>query len=126
MRQESLPKGRGPSPLGPLLLVLALLSGCAANHQEGGGAGPLITWYQDVISPVDGDRCPMMPSCSHYAQEAFRKHGWFWGWIMASERLMRCGHDEIHLSVPVVGAGGIHYADPLSANDFWFSERKAR
>ncbi len=121
----SLPNGRGPAPLGPLLLALAFLSGCAAGHPGDGASGPLIAWYQDVISPVDGDRCPMAPSCSHYAQEAFRKHGWFWGWIMTSERLMRCGHDEIHLSPPVVAADGIHYADPLSANDFWFSERKA-
>lgn len=67
----------------------------------------------------------MHPSCSHYAQEAFSRHGWFLGWILTSERLMRCGHDEIHLAEPIWTIDGLRYVDPLSSNDFWWTERKA-
>jgi hypothetical protein len=59
----------------------------------------------------------MVPSCSAYAGEAFRRHGWFWGWIMTCERLIRCGRDEIHLSPGVIHNGRIQTWDPVEANE---------
>lgn len=49
--------------------------------------------YTQYISPVDGDRCPMSPSCSEYALKEFAKHGFFLGFIKTTDRLIRCGND---------------------------------
>lgn len=82
-----------------------------------------IRFYQDHISAADGNRCPMTPSCSEYAARAIEKHGPIIGWIMASDRLIRCGRDEVKIS-PSVRINGMDYtADPVSANDFWWFTR---
>jgi len=78
-----------------------------------------IKFYQDYISSVDGNRCPMHPTCSQYCIEAFKKHGAFLGWFMCSDRLMRCGRDENKLSDPVWIDGKKRTYDPVSNNDFW-------
>jgi putative membrane protein insertion efficiency factor len=78
-----------------------------------------IKFYQDYISSVDGNRCPMHPTCSQYCIEAFKKHGTFLGWIMCSDRLIRCGRDENKLSDPVWIDGVKRSYDPVSNNDFW-------
>jgi putative membrane protein insertion efficiency factor len=78
-----------------------------------------IKLYQDYISSVDGNRCPMYPTCSQYCIEAFKKHGTFLGWIMCSDRLIRCGRDEKKLSDPVWIDGEKRSYDPVSNNDFW-------
>ena len=39
-------------------------------------------FYQKFISPVDGDRCQMYPTCSTYSKNAIKKHGYFIGWII--------------------------------------------
>ena len=78
-----------------------------------------IKFYQDYISSVDGNRCLMHPTCSQYCIEAFEKHGTFLGWIMCSDRLIRCGRDENKLSDPVWIDGVKRSYDPVSNNDFW-------
>lgn len=79
-----------------------------------------IKFYRDYISRADGDRCPMHPSCSQYCIEAFKKHGSLLGWIMCSDRLVRCGRDEKKLSAPVWINGEKRIYDPVSNNDFWW------
>jgi hypothetical protein len=82
-------------------------------------SSPLI-FFQRVISRADGDRCPMAPSCSHYAATVFKKHHPVTAWVLTCDRLLRCGHDEVRLS-PRVWAGGRWRAfDPVSANTFWW------
>ena len=76
--------------------------------------------YRDYISSADGDRCPMYPTCSQYCIEAIKKHGPVMGWIMCSDRLMRCGRDETKLSAPVWINGEKHTYDPVSNNVFWW------
>jgi len=83
-----------------------------------------IEFYQEHISKADGDRCPMYPSCSAYASQAIEKHGLAMGWIMACDRLVRCGRDEVHLSDKIVVNGNKHVFDPVKANDFWWFEKK--
>jgi putative membrane protein insertion efficiency factor len=78
-----------------------------------------IKFYQDYISSVDGNRCPMHPTCSQYCSETFKKHGALLGWIMCSDRLIRCGRDENKLSEPVWIDGEKRSYDPVSNNDFW-------
>jgi len=75
-----------------------------------------------AVSAVDGNRCPMSPTCSAYGLQALEKHGLFIGSIMTVDRLMR-EMDERDL-VPLIQADReYHYDDPVGANDFWwFSE----
>ena len=79
-----------------------------------------IEFYRNYISGADGNRCPMYPSCSQYCMEAFKKHGPFLGWIMCSDRLMRCGRDETKVSPPILINGETLSFDPLNNNDFWW------
>jgi putative component of membrane protein insertase Oxa1/YidC/SpoIIIJ protein YidD len=80
-----------------------------------------IGFFRQVLSKADGDRCPMHPSCSTYALESLQKHGALIGWVMACDRLLRCGHDEVHLA-PAVRIGQRPRAyDPVANNDFWWS-----
>lgn len=83
----------------------------------------LVRFYQDYISAVDGDRCPMVPSCSEYAKRCVKKHGVIMGWIMGADRLVRCGRDEVKTARPVWINGRKYLADPVENNDFWWSEK---
>lgn len=78
-----------------------------------------IKFYRDCISSADGNRCPMHPTCSQYCIEAFEKHGHIMGWIMCSDRLLRCGRDETKLSGPIWIDNVKRSYDPVSNNDFW-------
>lgn len=81
---------------------------------------PIIRFYQTHISRADGNRCPMYPSCSHYTAQALKTHGPVMGWIMACDRLLRCGRSETRLSHQVRAHGRTLTFDPLEANDFWW------
>lgn len=83
---------------------------------------PPIKFFQKYISRADGDRCPMYPSCSHYASQAFKRHGAMKGWILTCDRLLRCGHDEVRLSPKVRVKGKPRTYDPVKANTRWWSK----
>lgn len=61
----------------------------------------LIKFYKRFISPLFPSVCKYHPTCSTYAYQAYEKHGFFKGTILASWRLMRCnpwsmgGIDEV-------------------------------
>jgi len=86
---------------------------------KGYEAPSAIKFYQKYISGIDGDRCSMYPSCSHYSGQAIKKHGWLKGWIMTCDRLMRCGRDEAKISPPIMVKGQRHTYDTLDRNDIW-------
>lgn len=50
----------------------------------------LIEFYRKFISPLFPARCKYYPSCSAYAQQAFKKHGFFKGFILSGWRILRC------------------------------------
>ena len=50
----------------------------------------VITVYQKTISPFTPAACRYTPTCSHYAQEALRKHGALKGSWLAARRILRC------------------------------------
>lgn len=50
----------------------------------------LIRWYRRFVSPLLGAHCRYYPSCSQYAMEAVRLHGFVRGWWLALRRLARC------------------------------------
>ena len=45
--------------------------------------------YRQILSPMLGARCRFHPSCSSYAQDALRRHGWR-GTVLAGRRILRC------------------------------------
>jgi len=60
----------------------------------------VIRYYQKRISKKLGNRCVFDPSCSHFAESAFRKKGLIKGMILTTKRLFSCrpengGIDEI-------------------------------
>jgi len=79
----------------------------------------LASFFRDVISPVDGDRCPSLPTCSSYSVSAFKKHGFFTGWLMTVDRLIHEGN-EGSVSPSVYHKGRLRTLDPVENNDYWW------
>ena len=50
----------------------------------------LIAVWRRVFAPLLGPRCRFYPSCSHYAAEALREHGFLHGTALLVQRLARC------------------------------------
>lgn len=50
----------------------------------------LLRLYKRWISPLLGQRCRFLPTCSEYAMEAIDLHGPFKGSWLAARRLARC------------------------------------
>lgn len=61
------------------------------------GVIKLIRLYQHRFAHKLGNRCVFDPSCSHYAEMAFRKNGFWKGGKQTIQRLLRCkpGHGGI-------------------------------
>lgn len=53
----------------------------------------VIWFHQNIISPCDGPRSHYKPSSSSYMLQAIRKHGFFKGYIMGCDRLLRENSD---------------------------------
>lgn len=51
----------------------------------------LIRMYQHLVSPCLPSNCIYSPSCSNYAVEAYRRHGFWRGTWATCRRLVRCG-----------------------------------
>jgi putative component of membrane protein insertase Oxa1/YidC/SpoIIIJ protein YidD len=127
--------GRWPYRLFIILTALLLFS-LSAVIAQADEIGPLSashpsetpTWsspllfFQRVISRADGDRCPMYPSCSHYAATVFKRFNPVTAWILTCDRLLRCGHDETRTAPQVLVNGAPHAYDPVEANTFWWRD----
>ncbi len=50
----------------------------------------VVRFYQAAISPYTPSSCRYSPTCSHYAIEAFHKHGVFSGGLLAIKRILSC------------------------------------
>ena len=82
----------------------------------------LITFFQKVISPVDGATCDFYPTCSTYAKQALEKHGLVIGLAMANERVNRYHSPE---GYELIYKFDRYYIfDPVENNDFWFVHEK--
>jgi len=71
--------GSAMAPRGPLE-TRAVKTYLPAKAGEPSGVGTsvfqsLLRFYRKVISPVDGDRCVMAPTCSLYSHQALETHG---------------------------------------------------
>lgn len=72
----------------------------------------VIRWYRTAISPRLGSRCVFVPSCSHYAEQAFRNRGFLMGFVMTCKRLLRCR----------AGAGGNDFVKDKTGGEVWSTE----
>lgn len=64
----------------------------AGQPRDTGPFSWMIRLYQRHISPINGGRCPMYPSCSRFAAQAVEEEG-AKGFLMTFDRLLRCGRD---------------------------------
>ncbi|MBN2381621.1 membrane protein insertion efficiency factor YidD [bacterium] len=74
--------------------------------------------YNTYLTTIDGRECPCYPSCSAYAIQAVKKHGFFAGTLFFIDRLIH-ESDEIHRSSLILLPQGLKVFDPLESNDFW-------
>ena len=79
--------------------------------------------FQKYISPVDGARCPMYPTCSSYSLQALHKHGALLGTFLTVDRLYHEG-DPHEQRKPIDKWGFIRFDDPLVNNDFWLQQSR--
>jgi len=67
-------------------------------------AEKLIRFHQTVISPVDGPRSHFRPCSSSYMLRAIRRHGFFEGFILGCDRLLRENEDAwVYRTIEVDG-----------------------
>jgi hypothetical protein len=78
-----------------------------------------LRFYQRFITHIDGDRCPMYPTCSAYSVHAFRKHGPVIGVVMTADRLLHEIDEQRYVPLRRIG-NRLRYDDPLGNNDFWW------
>lgn len=50
----------------------------------------LIHVYRYLASPWVGNQCRFYPTCSHYAEEALKAHGFLKGGYLSARRLIKC------------------------------------
>ena len=101
----------------------------SSPSEEASGFNPaqwLLSIYQNHISPVNGGRCPSYPSCSSYAEQAIKKHGFFIGWMMTVDRLIHEGKEETAVSPYIYSDGELLILDPVENNDFWWYPRDGK
>ena len=70
----------------------------------------IIKIYQFFISPILGNRCRFLPSCSEYFIKALNSHGLIKGFKLGTKRLLRC-----HPFSKLGGGDGIDFV-PISKN----------
>lgn len=50
----------------------------------------LIMLYRGLISPLLPSSCRFIPTCSEYGLIAFKRFGFFKGFILTAKRILRC------------------------------------
>lgn len=86
---------------------------CISTPIMGPIAEGLIKFHQDVISPADGPRSHFLPSSSQYTLEAMRKYGFYRGFLMGCDRLMRENSEEWVYRTGKNSAGQLMKLDPV-------------
>lgn len=75
--------------------------------------GKAIRFHQEVISPADGPRSHFIPSSSQYTLDAMNKYGFFQGYVMGCDRLLRENEEEWVYKRIRVPAGYLMKWDPV-------------
>ena len=66
----------------------------------------LISFYKFFISPLLGQSCRYLPTCSEYSVEALKKFGLTKGFFMSAKRILSCH--------PIKFLGGGEGFDPVN------------
>ena len=66
----------------------------------------LIKIYKLLISPLFGQSCRYLPTCSEYSIEALKTYGFFKGLLISSKRILSCH--------PIKFLGGGEGFDPVN------------
>ncbi|MBC8053945.1 MAG: membrane protein insertion efficiency factor YidD [Sphingobacteriaceae bacterium] len=93
--------------------------------------GDYINFYQKYISEIRGQECPMYPSCSNFGLKSFKETSFVEAFLLVSDRLLRCGHDQRNYSL-TLRANGFknldypHYDNPpnelyYKGNQYFYS-----
>tara|TARA_A100000164_G_C21673125_1_gene660616 strand:- start:513 stop:725 length:213 start_codon:yes stop_codon:yes gene_type:complete len=61
--------------------------------------------YQFIFSPLLGQSCRYLPTCSEYSIESFKEFGFFKGIVISSKRILSCH--------PIKFLGGGEGFDPV-------------
>jgi putative membrane protein insertion efficiency factor len=61
----------------------------AETRPEVVAAAGALRLFQRLVSPVDGPRCNLYPTCSEYGRQAVRSHGLLMGIVLTAGRMMR-------------------------------------
>lgn len=92
----------------------------STHHRRVGPIGRALTWpflagiwvYRLTLSPLVGGSCRFVPTCSRYAEEAYREHGPLLGTRLTVARLLRChpwsgrsGYDPVPVNEPPQAPG---------------------
>lgn len=83
-----------------------------------------LSLYSRYISPVDGDRCRMYPTCSAFSREAVEKYGFLGGALLTIDRLIHECNEQSRALQIIVG-GRVRFLDTLNNNDFWWGRENA-
>jgi len=76
-------------------------------------AETMIGFHQKIISPADGPRSHFYPSSSQYTKEAMRKYGFFKGYILGCDRLMRENPEDWVYPTTTLPGGIVMKYDPV-------------
>ena len=68
----------------------------------------LIKCYKFLISPILGQSCRYLPTCSEYSIEALKTYGFFKGLFLSIKRILSCH--------PIKFLGGGEGFDPVKKN----------
>ena len=68
----------------------------------------IIKGYQFLISPLLGNSCRYLPTCSEYSIEALKNFGFFKGSFLSIKRILSCH--------PIKFLGGGEGFDPIKKN----------
>ena len=68
----------------------------------------LIKFYQFLISPLFGQSCRYLPTCSAYSIDALKAYGFFKGSYLGIKRILSCH--------PIKFLGGGEGYDPVNKN----------
>lgn len=78
----------------------------------------VIRFYQRTISPANGPRSNFRPTSSKYMELAIHRYGFFRGFIMGCDRLLRENSDPwVYRTIEI---DGVHYKfDPARTEKKW-------
>ena len=68
----------------------------------------IIKGYKFLLSPLLGNSCRYLPTCSEYSIEALKNYGFFKGTYMGVKRILSCH--------PIKFLGGGEGFDPVNKN----------